>query len=274
MRDKIIEKLKTAGPGRHMTGIIPGNAIEGILTELDAELRSAERVFPFWPDDVIHGVAIVAEEGGESLRAANQVHWDGLSPLELRKELVQTGAMCIREIHELDSTVLLGRAVERAVKPVVPGPGVAEVEDLHRTIEAHRNGHFKVVKDLNDKLEAMTADRDAFSKSRDIWQDRYNSAVEVRDSTQHKLEEALTTVQEDAAQMGAVIQKLHESEFGHVVRLGESLHREGQAILERLVSAERALKKSRETNEGLVREIDLLTKERNRYRQVAESKQV
>lgn len=49
-----------------------------------------------WPKDVVHQVAIMAEEAGEAVRAANDVLHSGGDIQALRRELAQCGAMCLR----------------------------------------------------------------------------------------------------------------------------------------------------------------------------------
>ena len=63
-----------------------------------AEHYRAECLHPDWPADIIHAVAIVAEESGEAVRAALQYVYEDGSLEDLRVELVQTAAMCIRTL--------------------------------------------------------------------------------------------------------------------------------------------------------------------------------
>ena len=74
-----------------------------IIIDLTNELISAKAKYPAWPEDIIHQVAIMAEESGEAVRAAlNHVYHD--EDLDaLRHELVQTGAMCLRCIEWIDA---------------------------------------------------------------------------------------------------------------------------------------------------------------------------
>jgi hypothetical protein len=60
------------------------------------ELERATIKHPRWPDDKIHAVSIMNEEAGESIRAALNHVYAGEDIEELRNELIQTGAMCIR----------------------------------------------------------------------------------------------------------------------------------------------------------------------------------
>ena len=62
-----------------------------------AELKKAEDKFPGWPDDPVHGAAILAEEAGELVKASLDFYYgrhDGTDQME--KEAAQTGAMAIR----------------------------------------------------------------------------------------------------------------------------------------------------------------------------------
>lgn len=59
------------------------------------EFFSAIKKHPDFPKDTIHQVAIMIEEAGEAMQAAlDHVYFDG-NIEKLRKELAQTGAMCM-----------------------------------------------------------------------------------------------------------------------------------------------------------------------------------
>lgn len=71
-------------------------AVNMVLNELDR----ARGLYPRWPQDEIHQVAIIAEEAGELVQAALQKRYEphkGGNPI---KEAVQTAAMAIRFLEE------------------------------------------------------------------------------------------------------------------------------------------------------------------------------
>jgi NTP pyrophosphatase (non-canonical NTP hydrolase) len=68
-----------------------------VIEKVFEELRKAEEKFPGWPDDPVHGAAIVAEEAGELQKAALDFYYGRhLSADEMKKEAAQTAAMGIR----------------------------------------------------------------------------------------------------------------------------------------------------------------------------------
>ena len=69
---------------------------EALITIILAELRRAEAKYPGWPTDLIHQVAIMQEESGEAIRAALNHVYHGEQLADVRAELVQTAAMCLR----------------------------------------------------------------------------------------------------------------------------------------------------------------------------------
>lgn len=69
------------------------------------ELCRAMDLHPVWPTDLIRQVALVAEESGEAVRAANNHVYDGESLDHVKTELIHTGAMCIRMLVNLPEAV-------------------------------------------------------------------------------------------------------------------------------------------------------------------------
>ena len=74
---------------------------EDLLDLIFFELKKAEQQHPGWPDDPVHGVAIMVEEAGEAMQAALNLFYRNGSVEKLRKELAQTGAMAIRALLHL-----------------------------------------------------------------------------------------------------------------------------------------------------------------------------
>lgn len=59
-------------------------------------LIEAIKKHPNFPTNVVEMVAIMAEEAGEAVREANNVKHENGNIDDLKKELYQTAAMCIR----------------------------------------------------------------------------------------------------------------------------------------------------------------------------------
>lgn len=69
-------------------------AIELIIQEL----RSAQKQHPLFPTDPIHATGIMAEEAGEAVQAAHDFTYGGKHAEKLEKEIIQTGAMAVRNL--------------------------------------------------------------------------------------------------------------------------------------------------------------------------------
>lgn len=66
------------------------------------EYRSACNQHPHWPTDIVHQTAIMMEEAGESIREALRIEYkEGACMDDLKKEVIQTGAMCLRLLINL-----------------------------------------------------------------------------------------------------------------------------------------------------------------------------
>lgn len=70
--------------------------VDEIIEDVVKELEFAESKHPEWPDDIIHQVAIMVEEAGESNRAALQAVYEGGLKDDMYKEVIETAAMCFR----------------------------------------------------------------------------------------------------------------------------------------------------------------------------------
>jgi Flp pilus assembly protein CpaB len=75
---------------------------EHIFAEVDSELKRAKLKHPNWPTDKLHQMAIVNEEAGEATRATLHLIYEDGTPERVKTELVQTAAMCIRMLENLE----------------------------------------------------------------------------------------------------------------------------------------------------------------------------
>lgn len=92
-----------------------------ILQAIEAELESAKARYPWWPSDAVHAGAIVAEESGELTQAtldhfyAHLNHNGADTIARMRKEAIQTAAMAIRFLENMEAYGGLVRPVEAYV---------------------------------------------------------------------------------------------------------------------------------------------------------------
>jgi len=73
-----------------------------IITDAMNELARARRRYPEWPTDIVHATVVMVEESTEALKSANEIKWNHkhTSLADLRDEIIQTIAMCLRLIVE------------------------------------------------------------------------------------------------------------------------------------------------------------------------------
>lgn len=74
---------------------------QAIVDAIFDELGRAQRLHPVWPCDTIHQAAILSEEAGEVVKAANNYVYHGGDMQQIRNELVQVGAMVVRMLANL-----------------------------------------------------------------------------------------------------------------------------------------------------------------------------
>ena len=85
---------------------ITPNDIQNIYDMIDKELEFAMQKFPSFPCDPLHAIGVVNEEVGEATKDALQWTYElhkNKDSETLKKELIQTAAMCIRMICGLES---------------------------------------------------------------------------------------------------------------------------------------------------------------------------
>jgi hypothetical protein len=77
--------------------------IDGVLLEIFDELRVARNKHPLWPDDLVHGAAIVAEQAGGLTKACLQIESKELPRERARQEAKQVAVTAIRFILNGDA---------------------------------------------------------------------------------------------------------------------------------------------------------------------------
>jgi NTP pyrophosphatase (non-canonical NTP hydrolase) len=73
------------------------------IAKIAIELERAMNKRPYWSTDPIHAAAILSEEAGEVVKAANQFTYENHRNNEMEKEAIQTAAMAIRFLMNLSS---------------------------------------------------------------------------------------------------------------------------------------------------------------------------
>jgi len=80
------------------------NELENVLIDIKNELGRAEKKFPGWPSDPVHGAAIVAEESGELIKAAIDWYYGRGKARDVKAEAIQTAAMAVRFLIFMNRT--------------------------------------------------------------------------------------------------------------------------------------------------------------------------
>lgn len=74
------------------------------MRRIAEEVVRARGLHPDWPGDVIHGAAIIAEEAGETVKAALDYRYHHGESDEaydhIMTETIQTAATCVRMLEE------------------------------------------------------------------------------------------------------------------------------------------------------------------------------
>ncbi len=68
---------------------------------VEDELNRAKKLHPNYPFDMFRQVAIMNEEAGEVTKAVLHYHYENGSLDDIKKELIQTMAMCMRMLESL-----------------------------------------------------------------------------------------------------------------------------------------------------------------------------
>ncbi len=75
---------------------------EQIFELVKKELESAKTKWPYYYADIIHASALINEEAGETIQAALDCTYDNGSLEDVKKEAIQTAAMCFRLLENFE----------------------------------------------------------------------------------------------------------------------------------------------------------------------------
>ena len=81
-----------------------------MIEEIKEELKRAKELYPDFPKDIIHQVSIMNEEAGESIRAALNYYYHGDKISKVWEEVVQTAAMCLRVLENIEQRYIEERS--------------------------------------------------------------------------------------------------------------------------------------------------------------------
>ncbi len=69
--------------------------------QIDREIIRAKNKHPNFPNDMFQQLAIMQEEAGEVTKAVMHYHFEGGKLQDVKDELIQTAAMCMRMLENL-----------------------------------------------------------------------------------------------------------------------------------------------------------------------------
>ena len=75
---------------------------EQVIGLVMAEINRAEKIHPAWPRDLVKASAIVAEEAGETLQAANNYDESRSGKQHIITEAIHTAATAIRLLKNIN----------------------------------------------------------------------------------------------------------------------------------------------------------------------------
>jgi len=64
-------------------------------------VKEAEAKHPVWPDDILHGLAIISEEHGELAKAAYENVYEGGHYINVQAEAFDTMVTCFRLLKNI-----------------------------------------------------------------------------------------------------------------------------------------------------------------------------
>ena len=102
--EKLKERLKKKKLEDHMS-----EHMAAVLHELRHAMHNhPDDKWPWKSFDFVHQTAVMMEEAGEAVRAANNLHSEGGNQMALYGELAQTAAMCLRIMEQIKEFSIYG----------------------------------------------------------------------------------------------------------------------------------------------------------------------
>jgi len=86
MREKLAVDMET------------GNALKAVAVEL----ARAEKLHPIWPADLFRQNSVLQEEASEVTKAVNDHEYKNAPLEDIKTEVIQTAAMCIRFLKAIE----------------------------------------------------------------------------------------------------------------------------------------------------------------------------
>jgi len=95
------QRHKKRKPAQHFHVSVV-TSVQRVTGQVVRSVLAAEEKFPSWPDDLVHGAAIMSEEAGEAVKAALDYTYGRGFLTHYRLELLHTAAMCVRALLDLE----------------------------------------------------------------------------------------------------------------------------------------------------------------------------
>ncbi len=79
-----------------------------VFNDIQTELDRSFELHGDLPANIVGMTAIMAEEAGECVKAANNCVFHGATVAELEKEAIQTAAMCVKMVMKINKMKVAG----------------------------------------------------------------------------------------------------------------------------------------------------------------------
>ena len=148
---------------------------------IEAELQRAKTIHPDWPDDLYVQLTVMQEEAGEVAKAILDFSFHKGPAGDIKKELIQTAAMCMRMLENFGTNELYTKIMllseeemqEQAELKYEPGPLRATwIGGVKWCLSALISEHY-VDKDIHDREAVRQRDELREALVDMVWQFAY-----------------------------------------------------------------------------------------------------